>query len=65
MFIGILGTFISGGYFFVAFIGADYNKCLWIYKITRFSYCFGKGWVVEFTKVIEESVKNVWKFKKI
>ena len=47
------GTFTSGHLkvliitgVFVAFTGADYNKCLWIYKITRFSYCFGKEWVV-------------------
>ena len=33
---GTLGAFISGEYFFVAFIGADYNRCLWIYKITGF-----------------------------
>ena len=32
--------------FFVVFIGASYNRCLWIYKIIRFSYCFVKGWVV-------------------
>ena len=31
---------------FVAFTGADYNRCLWIYKKTRFCYCFGKGWVL-------------------
>ena len=36
-----LRTFISGEYFFVAFRGADFNRCLRIYKITRFSY-----WVV-------------------
>ena len=39
---GVLGTFISREWFFVAFIAPDYNRCLWIYKITRFSYCFGK-----------------------
>ena len=33
------------GIFFVAFIG-DHNKCLWIYKITRFSLCFGNKWEV-------------------
>ena len=26
------------GIFFVAFIGADYNRCSEIYKITRFNY---------------------------
>ena len=43
---GRLEIFISGEYSFVVFIGADYKRCLWIYKITQFSYCFGKGWVV-------------------
>ena len=37
------------GIFFVALIGADYNRCSWIYKITRFSYWVivvveGGGW---------------------
>ena len=34
--------------FFVAFVGADHNRWLWIYIIAkfRFSYCFDKGWVV-------------------
>ena len=30
----------------MAFIGANYNRCLWIYKITRFRYFVGKEWVV-------------------
>ena len=51
-----LGTFISGEYFFVVFIGADYNRCLWIYKITQFSCCLDKGWVVVVVLIVV-----VWK----
>ena len=29
----------------VLFIGIDYNRFLWIYKITRFNYCFDSGWI--------------------
>ena len=32
--------------FFIPFLDADCNRFLWIYKITRFSYCFGNWWVV-------------------
>ena len=31
------GNFHIMGIFFVAFIGADYNRCSWIYKITQFN----------------------------
>ena len=55
---GTLETFISREYFFVAFIGADYNGCLWIYKIIRFSYCFCKGWVVVVIVVVGNLCKN-------
>ena len=47
--------------FCVAFIGADYNRSLWIYKITRFSYCIDKGWVVVVVVVVEGDIK-FWKF---
>ena len=40
---GNTGNIHIRGIFFVAFIGADYNRCLWIYKVTRFNYCFGSG----------------------
>ena len=32
--------------FFIPFLDAYCNRFLWIYKITRFSYCFGNWWVV-------------------
>ena len=37
------GNFHIMGIFFVAFIGADYNRCSWIYKITRFNGNGGAG----------------------
>ena len=56
---GRLGTLIWGEYLFMAFIGADYIRCLWIYKITRFSYCFCKVLVMV---VVEGDDVNFWKF---
>ena len=50
------------GIFFVAFIG-DHNKCLWIYKITRFSLCFGNKWevmVLEVGVVVKFCTFAVW-----
>ena len=43
---GNTGNIHIRGIFFWVFMGAYYNRCLWIYKITRLSYCFGDGWVV-------------------
>ena len=41
------------GIFFVAFIGADYNRCSEIYKITRFNY-----WVMVVLEGGERSQKG-------
>ena len=55
----ILGTFISWEYFLWHFY-ADYNRCSWIYKITRFNY-----WVIavleggEFAKRVVTKIEQV------
>ena len=28
----------------VAFVGAHYSRCLWIYKVTQFTVCVRDGW---------------------
>ena len=43
---GNSGNIHIRGTFFVAFVDVDYNRCLWIWKITWFSCCFGKEWVL-------------------
>ena len=44
---GITGNIHIWGIIFCGiYVGADYNRCLWIDKITQFSYYFGNGWVV-------------------